>query len=455
MRVLPIALLLSTASCSAVLNFHECDTSKDCANRMVPGGAPLYCSSAHQCLDTSPCFVSVEATASGAPLVVGGMYALSGMVNDHEIRQAADLAAVELNADLKVPIRHVVCDTAENDAQAQKAFKILAEQFHAVAVVGPDTSNEVVAIAPLAQQYGIVVVTPSATNPAIVNLITDKLIWRTCPDDNLQAKVLAQLVPSTASLDIVWVSPDTYADGLEQAFVSASGRSDAKGIPFMKGMASTVPSQMTPAPAYALLIADQDAPALVAALKNAPGQSATQYLMTDAALAPTLYGVSPFDYTYLNRIRGTAPALPAAGDASGPVYQAFAQNYKTRFNNEDPANNAFVANAYDALYVIALAAQASTMTGTRASGHVIATNLGRMTDPMGQTLHVGINDFTAGVMTVSGNGNLNVVGSSGPINFDPTPMRIGNLRSAPFEVWQIVMGTGGTPTFKTTQVITP
>ena len=44
----------------------------------------------------------------------------------------------------------------------------------------------------------------------------------------------------------------------------------------------------------------------------------TQYLMTDSALTPTLWGTGPFDFTFLSRIRGTAPALPVFIDPSGP-----------------------------------------------------------------------------------------------------------------------------------------
>lgn len=451
MRALLLALVASASGCSAVLNFRECDTSKDCEKRMVQGGAPLYCNSDHQCIDTTPCRVSVEATAMGTPLVVAGLYKTSGpsAVNDHSIRQAADLAAAELNSNLMVPIRHVVCDTAGDQAQAVQALKIAVEQFHAVAIVGPDTSGEVIAVAPLVTRYGVAMVSPSATNPAISGLMDNNLIWRTCPSDNLQAKVLAQLVPSMAKLDIVWVHPNTYADGLEQAFIQASNRGDAKTITFDTGGAASVVAKMD-APAYALLIADTDAPDLVQALKNAPGQSATQYLMTDSALAPTLWGAAPYDFRYLNRILGTAPALPAFGDPSGPVYAAFASNYKTAFAGEDPANTAFVANAFDAFYVIAMAANAA---GSRPTGAAIAANLARMNDPAnGTTVRIGLNDFPAGVRAIAtAGGSLNVIGASGPINFDSS----GDLVTAPFEVWQVVSGTNNLPTFRSVQVITP
>lgn len=450
MRRLALLATLCGAGCSALLNFHECDTSKDCAGRTPSGGAPLYCNSEHQCIDTTPCAVSVDATAAGAPLVIAGLYKTSGPndVNDHAIRQAGDLAATELNTN-GVPVRHVVCDTAGDPMQARLALKIAVQQFHAVGVVGPDTSGEVLSgIAPVVQQYGAVVVSPSATNPAIADVPDGNLIWRTCPSDNLQAKVLAMLVPSAmaATLDIVYVSHNSYADGLEKAFVSASGRSDAKTIPFDTGGAASVVTQMN-APAWALLIADTDAPDLVKALHGAPGQAMTQYLMTDSALAPTLWGAAPYDFSYLGRIRGTAPALPAFSDPSGPVYAAFKSSYMGVFH-EDPANTAFVANAYDAFYAIAIGGGAA---GARPTGAAIAANLQRMSDHAGTPVQVGSLNYQRGVNALAGGGTIDLVGTSGPIDFDDR----GDIVSAPIEVWQVTKDAGGAPTFTTVMTITP
>src|SRR5262245_1735555 len=108
--VFVFGVVLAVAGCSAVLNFHESNTSSDCAAR---GGTTLYCNVDHQCVDTSPCYVSTDATAAGPPLVIAGMYLLSHATdgpNDHAIRQAVDLAAFELNT-LNVPVRHIACDT--------------------------------------------------------------------------------------------------------------------------------------------------------------------------------------------------------------------------------------------------------------------------------------------------------------------------------------------------------
>jgi ABC-type branched-subunit amino acid transport system substrate-binding protein len=292
----------------------------------------------------------------------------------------------------------------------------------------------------------VVVVSPAASSPPIRDLVDDGLIWRTCGSDTLQAEVLSTLVPAADSLDIVWVTMDPYADNLEKAFVAASGRNDALGIQFDSGDVAGAVGQMND-PEYALLIVDFDAPALVAALATA-GQATTQYLMTDSALTPTLWGAGPYDFTFLSRIRGTAPALPAFADPSGPVFAAFEVSYQAAFNQESPADTAFVANAYDAAYAIAIGAAAA---GASPTGHAIASNLGRMSDPAGMTVNIGPGDYQAGVNTLVGGGTINLVGTSGPIDWDGQ----GDVLTAPTEVWQVADDGTGMPTFKVVSTVTP
>jgi branched-chain amino acid transport system substrate-binding protein len=294
-----------------------------------------------------------------------------------------------------------------------------------------------------------VVVSPAATAAAISDVIDDNLVWRTCASDNLQAKVLASLVPAGKSVDVVWVTHDSYTEGLEKAFCAAAGCDPMTTTPvqFDSGHAGDAVAQMN-APAYAVLIADFDAPALVAALAGASGQSMTQYLMTDSALTPTLWGAGPFDFTFLSRIRGTAPALPAFSDASGPVYAAFDASYRAQFH-EAPSDTAFVANAYDAAYAIAIGAAAS---GASPTGSAIASRLGQMSDPAGMVVQVRPDEYQSAVNALIAGGHIDLVGTSGPIDFDATT---GDVLTAPTEVWQVVQDTSGMPTFKVLSTLTP
>ncbi len=451
MRAGALVLAVVASGCSAVLDFHECNVSADCAGRSPDGGAALYCTSDHMCVDSTPCVVSTApTTTTGQPtLVIGGLYKLSGTgADDHAVRQAVDLAAEQLATEDQ-PVLHVACDTAGDPTQAANALRVAVEVFHAVAIVGPRTSDEVVkGLAPVVRRYGAVIVSPSATNPSIGQLDDDHLIWRTCPSDNLQAKVLTTLVPTTTgtTLDLVYVDMNTYATGLEQAFTQQFTGMVTKSIVFETGMAAMAVSEMDD-PEYALLIADTDAPALVAAIGATPGLATTKFLMTDSAQAPSLWGAAPYDYTLLSRISGTAPGLPPDGDPSAAVYRSFASDYMAHWS-EDPADTAHVANAYDAAFAIAIAAAG---VGKRATGAEIAANMARLSSANALSVDVGPISFKTAVNALLSGSNVNLVGASGPIDFDGN----GDIITAPIEVWGIAQGTDGSPTFVSEKVTTP
>src|SRR6185503_4699128 len=97
-----------------------------------------------------------------------------------------------------VPVRHVACDTGGDTNVALRAFELAVTQYGAVAVVGPNTSAELLALGAEAKARGVAVVSPAASAPTIRDLPDDGLVWRTCGSDDLQAKVLTTLVPATS-----------------------------------------------------------------------------------------------------------------------------------------------------------------------------------------------------------------------------------------------------------------
>ena len=144
-----------------------------------------------------------------------------------------DLATIELNTQ-GVPVRHVACDTG-GDTHGGAARRSIwpSRSIDAVAIVGPNTSSELLALASEVKARGVAVVSPAASASPIRDLPDDGLIWRTCGSDNLQAKVLATLVPAASTLDVVWVTdaiptPTTC----EKAFVRGVGATDATAIQF-------------------------------------------------------------------------------------------------------------------------------------------------------------------------------------------------------------------------------
>jgi ABC-type branched-subunit amino acid transport system substrate-binding protein len=199
-------------------------------------------------------------------------------------------------------------------------------------------------------------------------------------------------------------------------------------------------------PSYALLIADFAAPPLIASVSKATGLSMTQFLMTDSAKKPSLWGQLGGNYAVMARVRGTGPANPDPSDPSGMAFAVMANNFKNKFG-EDPAETSFVNNSYDAFYVAAFAGL-SLSPDKRSTDNIVA-NLGRMSDPTAQKVLIGPNGTTAGVTGLQ-QGTIDVVGTSGPIDFDEH----GDVVSAPIEKWSVDT-TGAMPTFKTDTIVTP
>ncbi|HEX6837295.1 MAG TPA: ABC transporter substrate-binding protein, partial [Polyangia bacterium] len=404
MRALAVVAALAASSCSAVIGFHECNTDDDCMG-VTPDQTPLYCSDDHMCVGAIPdyklCQVSVptDGNIPDGALVIGGLYRTSGAndVNDHTFFQAAKLGAGEFIA-AGYNVALVVCDTAGDPGQAARAYDVVIDRFGAKIVVGPDTSDEVFEVAKEVKARGVPIVSPSATNPDITGLNDDNLVWRTAASDDLQAKVLSTLPLSTSKIDIIYVNDSKYATGLKNAFVSNFPGTVTPGPGFpggdMAAMNAAVTMASNDAPTYALLIADFDAPPLMAAVSKATGLQMTQFLMTDSAKKPSLWEQLGGNYAVMTRVRGTGPANPDFSDPSGKAFTVMAANYKQTFSGEDPAETAFVGNAYDAFYVAAFAAVA--LPADKRDGKSIVANLARRSDPNGTSVVVGPNAINSG-----------------------------------------------------------
>ncbi len=326
--------------------------------------------------------------------------------------------------------------------------------LHAAAIIGPTTSDEVVkGVAPIVKQYGAVVVSPSATSPLDTTRDDGGLIWRTCPSDVLQAKVLAGLVPPMTppvKLDLLYVDDNAYGSALESAFLG-DFHDPVKTIPFPSGDAAAGVAKMD-MPDWAVLISGTDVTPLVAALQTAPGQENTRYLMTDGARQDFLFGngTTKIGWPLLSRISGTASALPTDPDPSAGAYRAFAANFEAPFH-QSATDEISTATGYDAIYLIALAASAA---GPNPAGAAIVRNMKRLSHKGGPTFPVGIDNFgqALALLKSSPMAQIDVYGASGSLGFDEVT---GDLISAPIEVWKIVQDAAGNPMFATDKVVTP
>jgi branched-chain amino acid transport system substrate-binding protein len=148
----------------------------------------------------------------GVEIAVSGSYAADGPLR----RDGAFLAINQMNAQLKAassPVRFqwVHVDSGGTTSGAISQFESLVAAGIKV-VVGPLSSAEVGAIAPLADSNQVVAISPSATAP---RLALDDFVFRVAPNDAFQARALTTLLDAFGITNVaIMARDDDYGRGI-------------------------------------------------------------------------------------------------------------------------------------------------------------------------------------------------------------------------------------------------
>ena len=117
-------------------------------------------------------------------------------------------------------VRVIVEDDQGRPEEAQTVVTKLITSNRVVAVLGEVASSRTLAAAPVAQQNGIPMVTPSSTNPAVTEV--GDFIFRVCFIDPFQGFVMAKFASESLQMTDVAVLRDIkndYSVGLADVFV--------------------------------------------------------------------------------------------------------------------------------------------------------------------------------------------------------------------------------------------
>jgi branched-chain amino acid transport system substrate-binding protein len=456
LRSCAAAALLASAGCAQTLNFNDCNSDTDCAALTPDGGAMLYCTDDHLCVQGVPesklCPDTVGDETANPKLEVAVLYDNTYDL-DVQSANAAKLAISEINqrqsgASQPQIVGHF-CTTNSDVDQTLKATRYAVEHFGVAAIVGPTTSGGLVNINSYIVQTGTLVISPSATAIDISSLQDQGLVWRTAPSDALQGKTLAQKIAAAAMMVMTTKVVDSfhddtlYASGLDSAFQSSYGailgpgyhKSYSYGAGDLIDLNTKLNSVAQDAPTQLLLVSDSDDPAIVALLATQPGLATTQFFMSDTGKDTSIFGnvMNPVDPTVLARIRGTAPSVPT----TSPIYTTFRNAFIQMFTN-DPSGYSFVANSYDAMYLVAIAAGATA--GRVPNGRDLAMGMTKVVST-GAALPVGPNSYLMALQQIAG-GGVHMAGASGPLEFDQN----GDLLNGSYEYW-CINTAGSAPRF--------
>ena len=157
---------------------------------------------------------------------IGAIFPLSGPVAfyGNESRDGALLAVEEINAAGGLLGRQLVLLSEDDQGNSEltiNAFTMLTERHNVGIVLGSSTSGPTIAVSPLAQQSGVVLISPSATNIAATN--AGNFIFRACFIDPFQGIVGAEFAYGdlgSRRAAILYDAGADYNTGLADAFRS-------------------------------------------------------------------------------------------------------------------------------------------------------------------------------------------------------------------------------------------
>jgi branched-chain amino acid transport system substrate-binding protein len=503
---------LSNISADACSSHDDCREAYGFGSACIDGfcGEPTSCQTGHdcrtshgggacvegRCVDVLPadplgaCTVfepddvpNQKLIGEGAPVLIGGMF-LFGVDFAPPIQDAARLAIREINKagglENGQPLAMVVCDNGgadnalEGEARSERIHGVidyLAGTLGVPLIVGPLTSGDSQQAIQymVASQYPTAMVSPSATSPSLTNE-PDRLdpadalglFWRTAPPDDLQGLVLARDVARTHPVvddNLTSVAAayrdDAYGLGLANAFqVSFTGTTTLQKFDVSAPLQTSADLAASILPDAVLFIdigGDRALEFIQAASAN-PTLSGIPIYLADGSKNATLLDLTlsqPVqDIIYQNAV-GTVAAPP-----EGPAFNLFQSSYLTDYGS-DPAESAFTANGYDAVYVGAAGIVFAAQLGQAYDGRTVAEGMSRL---VGGPLAVAVGqiqwpDVKNGLTT--GERRVDITGVSGPLDFDVAS----GQAAAAIEIWkpstQALDCPGGAPCFQRLEIVNP
>ena len=287
-------------------------------------------------------------------------------VAEKERVDAAKLAIEEINKNGGVFGREFELIIKDSHNSIPFTLKAARDIIHegAVAIVGPQTSAQLMAVADsVTIKNGVVIISPSATASAIGQMKSDtnNTVFRTCPSDEFQGKIASEYLKekNIKTAAIIYID-NAYGQGLSESF---SKRFTLKGkittsVPFPSEAEDNQQFDFNPF-VTKVLNGNPEAVYIVSSLEGAKIiKDISKYIADKKLKTPFLMGCDGnYDERMLNNtdkkfaegMIGTAPA----NSKNDRNFSKFAKNFKNKFQYD--VKSAWAATTYDAVYLIAYA----------------------------------------------------------------------------------------------------
>ncbi len=308
-----------------------------------------------------------SSAAAAGPLKIGALMSFTGDLGSYglPIYNGAELAVSEINANGGVngqPITLVKGDDATTPQVGVTEAQRLVNVEHVTAIVGALASGVSVQVAETVTGPGkILQISPASTSPSLSNANDSDFLFRTTISDAAQGIVLANLAKDEKLSTVCTLYVNSpYGKGLSNSFTAAFtalGGTVTHEVPHEENATTYATELQQCAGADALAAIAYPASATTFLREAKEGNMFKHYLFEDGTKDPGMF--NNLGYTTFDGDRGTAPSSLPTQQATG-----FSDRYKAKYGELPP--KPFIKEAYDAVYLIALAAQkAQSNDGTK------------------------------------------------------------------------------------------
>ena len=356
-----------------------------------------------------------DALDPGAPLKIGALLSFTGGLSDfgEPIFNGVELAVTEINEAGGVngqDVELVRGDTGTNPDQAATDAQRLVDIEGVHGIVGALSSGVTLRVAEqVTGPAGVVQISPASTSPGLTDANDNDFLFRTTISDAAQGLLLANLADDAGYGTVcnVFVN-NAYGEGLSDAFTSAFenlGGTVNAAVPHEEAQVTYASELAECEGADALAAMAYPESAGIFLREAVEGDLFENYVFGDGTKSTDMF--DELGWAVFDGARGTAPAaLPSDADSS------FEERYEAVYG--DFPQLPFIKEAYDAVYVIALAAEAAGSTDRTA----IRDELRNVANAPGTVIDPGPEGFAAAKTALAAGEDINYEGVTGPLEFD-------------------------------------
>ena len=350
------------------------------------------------------------------PLKIGHVNSFTGDLGDfgpaHD--DAAKLAIAEINAAGGVggqPVEFVNADTATDPSQGATEATRLIEVEGVDFILGALSSGVTLQVAESVTGPGNVLqISGASTSPALSAANDNDFLFRTTISDAAQGVILAQLATELGLTSVcnMFIN-NAYGQGLSESFTDnfeAAGGTVTEAVPHESEQATYASELGTctgegPDALAAIAYPESAGVFLREALEAG---DVNTFLFVDGTKSTAM--LDDLGWDLFDGTRGTAP-----GALDLPTGETFEAAYVAEYGEVPPLP--FIRETYDAVYLMALAAEKSLTDDID-----IREALRAISNPPGETVNPGTEGFTTALAAIAAGNDINYEGAAGPVDMD-------------------------------------